>query len=197
MKKEKLLIFSIILVLSIVLEGCGLKSTSSLHNTEAIKTGDNLVQSNTISTNPNSSQQDKINTENNKRMETNPKDLFSYLDMTKEDIIKKLGNNYEMINHDDYSYKSVGLIFSINPNNSKVNMIECYNNAEVFGTKAGMNYDQVIKIYSELNLKDKLTEEVYDDGYGLIFINGEYTITYQFTSAEDKSNCMILITKNY
>ena len=87
-------------------------------------------------------------------------DMERYFSMKKSEIIKELGNDYELVgagaeaSEEGYSYEKTGLVFVFGYEDV-VDLIEC---EEIEGAKAGMNFTQIQEKLGTAKIEDTFVE---------------------------------------
>jgi hypothetical protein len=201
--KRFILVLSLCLISSINFAGCGKKevvntlpqNNSNVENMNKVKTPDIAPV--------------KIRNKyaDQTQTVTNPKNLFSYLNLTKEQIIKQLGNNYkeEILQKDSgdfpvLNYEDIGVRVrfwgdSSNGNDDNVLSILCSSRVTINGASAGMNFKQVQEKLGPTKITHIYYPEVPEDYYEVIYIIND--VVLEFTSGKnDGSNSSLEILKN-
>lgn len=183
--RKVIITFSFILIFTMVMTGCGKVQTTN-GNSKSIKPRTPVTMP----------AQENSNVENgfkNNSIATNPKDLFTYINLTKEDIIKKLGNNYTVIpiTLDDkgYEYSDIGLVFTFK--DDCVAWIDCTDKIDINGAKPDMTFSQIQEKLGNTSVRNVLIEtqdnEVYNAANGTYDSppndgNNAYQLEYTFGS---------------
>lgn len=199
--KRFILIFCVCFIFSINFIGCGKKGDTNT-----------LTQNNVNVQNTNNEKKSDSSTTNIKdnsaaQIITNPKDLFSYLDLTRDQIIKQLGSNYkEEIDSSEggggkvFYYKEIGIrIEFFNPaysgtDGNKVCGIDCDNKVSINGAATGMNFNEIMQKLGNA----KITHIPYGEGSDYYEIKYRMdNVAIQFVSDKnDGSGALLSISKN-
>lgn len=147
MNTKTKILFSIVVILLMIIAGViGYKVSDIKNSNIANNTKKELVTDN------NNLKQTVISQDVKKEeIITNPKDLLSYVNLTKDEVIQKLGKNYEMGGIGDdvsrgYYYPELGITFDFDDfykKDNKVITINCNDKVEINGAKNGMKFEQI------------------------------------------------------
>ena len=136
--------FIILLIIPVVFSGCGIinkSDTTTLDNTTK-------------------NMQFVEKAENNKvQHPAVVKEITNYFSYKKEDIIKKLGTNFEKVDTgpegtmEGYYYKGLGITFTFDEDGS-IFWIDCDNTIDINGAKGGMNFKQIEEYLGKGRIED-------------------------------------------
>ena len=131
--------------------------------------------------------------------------IFSCMSLNKSEIIKKLGNNYEIIatgaeaTESGYCYRNLEfvIVFDGNEDESLVNYIyPLYErDIEINGAKNGMNFTQIQGILGKSPIFDTFVEIPEEKAYELKYIINGCTVEF-FSRDKDGSNSSVTIYRS-
>ena len=107
-------------------------------------------------------------------VDTIPKDLFSYVVLTKKEVLNKLGMKYKIVqtgaegSYEGYEYESLGLTFVFEA--GKVAWIDCDEKVKISGAKTGMNFMQIFTKLGEAKVVDTWFETEDNKAYKIEYI---------------------------
>jgi hypothetical protein len=93
--------------------------------------------------------------------------LNKFINLTKKQIIKKIGNEYEEIETGaemssiGLFYKKYGMTIVFDENSNYIDYIECNKNFDFLGAKAGMKYKEIFVYLGEKRIKETYVEPIY------------------------------------
>lgn len=114
-------------------------------------------------------------------------DIEKYLFMTKDKMLQELGKQYEIVEtgaegvNTGYFYKMLGITITFN-DNEEVAWIDCNDNVNIKGAKAGMNFNEIQEILGKTSIKEswvdtpenKSFEISYQINKGIVFFRSYY-----------------------
>lgn len=163
--KKIIVVLSIIFTLSVILVGCGKKEVVNP-----------VPQTNT---NQPEVQQTATTQATGNQMVTNPKELFSYLDLTQEQLIAALGKNYKIEEYNKeegtqlgYNYKDLGIKAIYSKNNAQLIKpleINCDNTVTVNGAHSGMTFAQIQEKLGNAYVKMAPISDYEEGGVGVYY----------------------------
>ncbi|MGE5329111.1 MAG: hypothetical protein ACM3KR_06375 [Deltaproteobacteria bacterium] len=188
MKKTYILILLTITIITFT--ACGIKKTT-------------YNSSQPISNKPEQSQVDNVQPKQpdsklvkEKEFITKPKDLFSYISLTKDEVIKKLGKKYKIEPtgaeglEEGFYYPKLGITFAFENKDNKVSSIYCDEKVEINGAKPGMNFKQIQQKLGTAKILESYMETPDNKCYDLRYIIKN--ISVEFTSMRKDGSDSIL-----
>ena len=150
----------------------------------------------TIPSNSTVTNNSKVSNSNNDTVELTEQDINKLFTLSKDDIIKYLGNKYEIVDDDEliqngYFFKKYLLTITFDDNNL-INAIFCGDKVTVKGAKKGMNFASVMKILGKTTIEKMIF--ISDDAFRISYENTQYIVT--FTSYENTGEDSMLIIYN-
>lgn len=144
--------------------------------------------------------------EENLNITTIPKNLFSYLEFSKKEMISKLGKNYKIVTIDQktfassgYFYPEYGLTFEFEDEEGNyVSCITCNETVEINGARSKMNFNQIRQFLGEQDVMEIIDGRIpgkelktYELFYKI------YDVIIRFDSpSEDGKDSMLSISKS-
>jgi len=180
---EKKMYVLILLVITLVtFSACGIKKASNTSN-NALREASKQSQINNVQPNQPDSKLVK-----EKEFITKPKDLFSYISLTKDEVIKKLGKKYKIESTgaeglvEGFYYPDLGITFAFENEDNKVSRIDCNEKVEINGAKSGMNLKQIQQKLGTAKILESYIETPDNKCYDLRYIINNTSI--EFTSMQ-------------
>ena len=129
------------------------------------------------------------------------KDIIKYLYLSKDELLKELGNNYEIVDTGaegvlkGYYYKDLGITITFSDENKSVFWIDCDEKVDINGARAGMNFAEIQAILGKAAIEETWEETPTNKAYAIMYTIGKCNVTFK-SFQKDGSNSMVSIMAN-
>lgn len=139
----------------------------------------------------------------NLKITTIPKNLFSYLEFSKEEMISALGADYEIVAIDHrafkttgYFYPKYGLTFEFEDKEGNyISCISCDEIVEINGARAKMNFEQIQQYLGKQDvikvIDERIPEEVVES-YELFYRINNTSVRFDSPSEDGKDSVLTI-----
>lgn len=134
-----------------------------------------------------------------KPLDGKTKEIFDYVYLTKEDVVKKLGADYKTVqtgvegSSEGYCYENAGLTFIFeDTQENRVAWIECSDKIDILGIRAGMNFSQIQKGLGQVPVVETLQEATDRKAYEIEYVIGSCRVNFLSPDEDGSNSCLTL-----